>query len=94
MAEKYNVGFFVGEFGPFGEYGLPRPVMEGYLNMMMQGMQDDGVGWSNGSFIGKGQLITNRPQDDSENTFEQIPGSPYYFNVSMRDLYQKYTPIN
>ena len=94
MAEKYNVGFFVGEFGPFGEYGLPRPVMEGYLNMMMQGMQDDGVGWSNGSFSGKGQLITNRPQDDSENTFEQIPGSPYYFNVSMRDLYQKYTPIN
>lgn len=94
MAEKYNVGFFVGEFGPFGEYGLPRPVMEGYLNMMMQGMQDDGVGWSNGSFIGKGQLITNRPQEDPENTFEPIHGSPYYTNVFMRELYQKYSIIN
>ena len=94
MAEKYNVGFFVGEFGPFGEYGLPRPVLEGYLKMMMKGMQDENVGWSNGSFIGKGQLITNRPQDDPENTFEPIPNSPYYVNVSMRELYQEYSIIN
>ncbi|MEN6471524.1 MAG: cellulase family glycosylhydrolase [Clostridiaceae bacterium] len=94
MTEKYNVGFFVGEFGPFGEYGLPRSVMEGYLNMMMQGMQDDGVGWSNGSFLGKGQLVTNRPKEDPENTFESIPNSPYYVNIFMRELYLKYSALN
>ena len=62
--------------------------------MMMKGMQDENVGWSNGSFIGKGQLITNRPQDDPENKFEPIPNSPYYVNVSMRELYQEYSIIN
>ena len=37
-----GVGFIVGEFGPFGEDGLPQNVMEGYLSLMMQGMHEEG----------------------------------------------------
>lgn len=94
MAGKYNVGFIVGEFGPFGKDGLPRSVMEGYLSMMIQGMQEDGVGWANGSYIGKGALATDRPENDSENTYEPIPDSPYYVNVDLRDFYRQFSNEN
>lgn len=94
MAEKYNVGFFVGEFGPFGKYGLPQAVLQGYVGMIIQGMNDDGVGWAYGSYDGKGQLITNRPEEDLENTFEKIPDSPYSVNTNMRDLFLRFTDEN
>lgn len=90
MAEKYNVGFIVGEFGPFGKYGLPRSVMEGYLSMMIRGMQEDGVGWSNGGYLGTGSLATKRPENDPENTYEPIPDSPYYVNINLRDFYKQF----
>ena len=88
------VGFFVGEFGPFGKYGLPQAVLQGYVGMIIQGMNDDGVGWAYGSYDGKGQLITNRPEEDLENTFEKIPDSPYSVNTNMRDLFLRFTDEN
>lgn len=94
VAEQYGVGFIVGEFGPFGEDGLPHDVMEGYLSLMMQGMQEDNVGWANGSFVGKGQLVFNCPEADPENTYEPFDHSPYSVNVFMRDLYRKYSSLN
>lgn len=94
MAEKYNVGFFVGEFGPFGDYGLPDAVLCGYLSMLINGMQEDGVAWSNGGYTGKGALATCRPQDDPGSTFEQIPDSPYYINIGMRDFYRSFASEN
>lgn len=94
MAEKYNVGFFVGEFGPFGKYGLPNEVLFGYLGMMIDGMQADGVAWSNGSYTGKGQLATGRTQEDPDNTFEPIPDSPYSVNINVRDFYRQYTSLD
>ena len=94
VAEQYGVGFIVGEFGPFGDDGLPQDVMEGYLSLMMQGMHEDGVGWANGSFVGKGQLVFNCPEEDPENTYEPFENSPYSVNVFMRDLYRKYSSLN
>jgi len=94
MAEKYHVGFFVGEFGPFGKYGLPRSVMQGYVGMMIQGMNDDGVGWANGAYDGKGQLVTKWPAEDPENTYEAIPDSPYYVNVNLMDFYRQFSSEN
>ncbi len=94
VAEQYGVGFIVGEFGPFGDDGLPQDVMEGYLSLMLQGMHEDGVGWANGSFVGKGQLVFNCPEEDPENTYEPFENSPYSVNVFMRDLYRKYSSLN
>ncbi|NLI54593.1 MAG: glycoside hydrolase family 5 protein [Clostridiales bacterium] len=94
MAEKYNVGFFVGEFGPFGKYGLPNSVMKGYIGMMLQGMKEDGVGWAYGSLEGKGQLMYNVPENDPENTYVPITDSPYYLNTNMLDFFKKYTSQN
>lgn len=90
MAEKYQVGFLVGEFGPFGKNGLPRSVLEGYLRMMIQGMQQDGVAWANGGYLGTGALATNRPENDPENTYEPIPDSPYSVNIDLRDFYRSF----
>lgn len=94
MAEKYNIGFFIGEFGPFGKYGLPSSVLQGYVGMMIQGMNEGGVGWAYGSLEGKGQLMYNVPENDPENTYEPIPDSPYYINIDLLDFFRTYTTQN
>ena len=94
MAERNKVGFFVGEFGPFGEDGLPKDVLSGYLTMMIEGMNQDNTGWALGSYVGRGQLVETVPDIYPEWTYEEIDNSPYYVNVFLRDLLRKYAEQN
>ncbi len=94
MADKYNVGFIVGEFGPFGRYGLPSSVLQGYVGMMIQGMNKDGVGWAYGALHGKGQLIYQVPDNDPETAYAPIADSPYYLNLGLSDFFRSFLSAN
>lgn len=94
VAQRNGVGFFVGEFGPFGDDGLPRDVLEGYVSMMMEGMQKDGVGWVHAELVGSGSLLYTNPENLPQYTFEPLKDSPYYVNTFIRDIFRKYSGTN
>ncbi len=89
VAEKHNVGFFVGEFGPFGEDGLPPAVLDGYLSMMMDGFKKDGVGWAHAELVGTQSLLYTNPELLPQFVFEPIENSPYFVNRFIKDIITK-----
>lgn len=94
VADKNHVGFMVGEFGPFGDDGLPPDVMDGYLSMMITGMQEDGVAWVHAELVGPESLLYTNPKRIPMYTFEPIEDSPYFVNTLIRDLFLKYSEAN
>ncbi len=88
FADKYNVGFLVGEFGPFGDDGLPPDVLEGYLSMTMDGIQKDGVGWVHAELVGPQSLLYTDPERIPQYTFEPLEDSPYFVNTFIRDIFR------
>lgn len=88
MAEQYGVGFMVGEIGPFGEDGLPKPVFEGYVDMMFDGLKQDDVTWVHAQSIGPAQLLNTHEVPGWE--YEKLENSPYYVNTFVRDMLKKH----
>ena len=91
MAKKYDVGFFVGEVGPFGSDGLPKVVFDGYLGMMIEGFQRDGVGWAHSQMVGPTSLLNTSSDGLPGWTYEKLANSPYYVNTFVMDVLRKYS---
>lgn len=90
VADAYQVGFIVGEFGPFGEDGLPPDVMTGYMSLMIEGMNREDVGWAIGALIGPSQLVCTLPSNNFEWQYGPIENSPYVLNQNMADFIRSY----
>lgn len=62
--------------------------------MMMQGMNEDGVGWACGSFDGKEPPIYTAPKNDPKNTYVPLADSPYYLNTNTLAFFRQFTTEN
>ncbi|HYE80618.1 MAG TPA: hypothetical protein VEG39_00475 [Clostridia bacterium] len=89
VAEKYNVGFMIGEFGPFGET-LPKATLLAYMDTILGGLSSNGLGWCNGGFIGSGYIATFAPYSD-EYRFSKLSDSDLYINDELFSIYKEHT---
>lgn len=86
IADKNNVGFMIGEWGCFynGEGGTLFPfaysneTREKFFTDMINTFEENGIGWSYGSYIGGLGLVTTYPVPDAGLTYEKIPDSVHY----------------
>ncbi len=88
IAEKYQVGFMIGEFTPFGEL-LPKNVLLPYMEMLLGGLKKEGIGWSNGGFLGEMYIAVNYPIE-GEYHLKKANGMSFYYNKELLDTYKKY----
>lgn len=88
MAEKYNVGFMIGEFGPFGQ-PLSKTSLLSYMDMVLNGLNSKGIAWSNGGFIQSGYIACFAPYSDAY-TFLKLSDSDLYINEDLLSIYKKY----
>ncbi len=86
IAKKNNVGFMIGEWGCFynGEGGTLFPfaysndTRKKFFTDMINTFEENGIGWSYGSYIGGLGLVTTYPVPDAGLTYEKIPDSTHY----------------
>ena len=94
LAEEYNVGFMVGEFGVFSDntsytnYIYPEKTLFGYIRDMLDRFKHDGVSWTYGSMQGSfGPIQLCRAHDLDYTPF----GNYYYLYKNLCDLFRSYT---
>ncbi|KXL54258.1 endoglucanase C307 precursor [Anaerotignum neopropionicum] len=86
IAKKNNVGFMIGEWGCFydGEGGTLFPfaysneIRKKFFTDIIHAFEENGIGWSYGSYIGGLGLVTPYPVPDADVTYEKIPNSAHY----------------
>lgn len=88
LADKYNVGFMIGELGPFGDT-LHKDTLLGYLDTILGGLSGNGLGWCNGGFIGSNYIATFAPYSD-EYRFSKLPDTDLYINEDLLSIYKKH----
>jgi hypothetical protein len=88
LANKYHVGFMIGEFAPFGTL-LPKSVLLPYMDMLLGGFQKEGIGWNNGGFVGEMYLANYYPVK-GEYHFKKESGMSFYYNEELLNTYKKY----
>ncbi len=93
LAEKYNVGFTVGEFGVFydeadyTDFIYPQETFLGYVRDMLDRFKRDGVSWTYGSALGSFSPIQLCRAYDLD--YESV-GSYYFLYSSLCDLFRSY----
>ncbi len=94
LAEKYGVGFHVGEFGVFGEYrGGPARVRYsdetffGYYRDMIETFEKEGIGWIMGSIGGTWGLQNIYPAIEGVR-YEKV--GYYYVDTGLRDFLKSF----
>lgn len=88
LANKYHVGFMVGEFAPFGKL-LSKNLLLPYMDMLLGGFTKEGIGWSNGGFIGE-MYTTNFYPFKGEYHFKKDSSTGLYYNEELLETYRKY----
>ena len=88
LANQYQVGFMVGEFAPFGKL-LSKDLLLPYMDMLLGGLTRDGIGWSNGGFIGE-MYITNYYPIKGEYHYKKDSSTGLYYNDELLKTYRKY----
>lgn len=88
LANKYHVGFMIGEFAPFGKL-LPKSVLLPYMDMLLSGFKKEGIGWNNGGFLGE-MYVANYYPVKGEYHFKKESGMSFYYNEELLNTYKKY----
>ncbi len=88
LANKYEVGFMVGEFAPFGKL-LSKDLLLPYMDMLLGGMTREGIGWSNGGFIGE-MYIANYYPIRGQYHYKKDSNSGLYYNEELLKTYRRY----
>ena len=92
IAEKYNVGFIIGEWGIFGEglsaYRYPDETIEAFLTDMAQTMKEKGYGWCYGSSNNGYAVFCYTPCVDGAE-YEQVAPYALYKDVMITKIFQK-----
>lgn len=91
LAERYNVGFMIGEFGPFDCTGkqvpLPDQVFYPYTEIFIKGMNALGIGWAHGQYTGLHHIVaTNKILKTV--TYRKLPNSPYYVDTKLEAIFK------
>lgn len=96
-AEKYGVGFMVGEFGFFGgdtagimiEAPIPRETIYTILKDIINTFDEEGIPWC--TEYRTEFTLTNSYDIDKNIDYEIIEGSPLYLDRNMLDFYKDMT---
>lgn len=95
VAERYNVGFMVGEFGIFGtppgEFlteAYPPETVEAYYTDVVATLRRHGIGWSSGgNFHGEYGIITSWPAMTAYH-YTKLENSPHWANDDIIAFWQ------
>ncbi len=91
-AEKYGVGFMIGEFGvfttnmPYNRY--TDDTLSAYYRDMVSAMSEKGYGWCGGVWHGSYGLVSSYPAIKDAD-YEQVGEHAFYIDRAMFDLFQE-----
>lgn len=92
IAKKYNVGFFIGEWGIFGEklseYRYPDETIEAFLTDMAKTMKEKGYGWCYGASNSNYAVFCYAPCVAGAE-YEQVGPYALYKDVMMTKIFQR-----
>lgn len=94
-ANKYNVGFMIGEFGVFGEhpgqisrYRYSDETFKGYLMDMTACFAEKGIAWCYGVCQGSTGIVADYPAVETEE-YEKVEGTTVYAGTKVMGWFQE-----
>lgn len=97
MAEKYGVGFMVGEFGILGRGYLSRyrytdKTMKSYITSMVKAFEAEDIGWVWGSLDGQWGILSSYPCAQGAE-YVKLENSINYYDKTLGAMFKKVTVV-
>ena len=92
-AEKYGVGFMVGEFGIFGggqlsKYRYSDETISAYYTSMVKTFEEEGIGWGGGSMDGQWGILSSYPCVEGAK-YVKLKNSNNYYDKTLGAIFKK-----
>ena len=92
-AEKYGVGFMVGEFGVFGngylsKYRYSDKTMRSYITSMVKAFEAEEIGWVYGGMISQWGIMSTYPCVENAK-YVKLENSTYYYDKTLSAIFKK-----
>lgn len=92
-AEKYGVGFMVGEFGIFGggelsKYRYSDATLSSYYTSMVKAFEEEGIGWVGGSMDSQWGILISYPCVEGA-SYVKLKNSTNYYDKTLGAIFKK-----
>ncbi len=92
-AEKYGVGFMVGEFGIFGggelsKYRYSDATLSSYYTSMVKAFEEEGIGWVGGSMDSQWGILISYPCVEGA-SYVKLKNSTSYYDKTLGAIFKK-----
>lgn len=92
-AEKYGVGFMVGEFGIFGggqlsKYRYSDETISAYYTSMIEAFEEEGIGWVGGSMDSQWGIMISYPCVEGAK-YVKLKNSNNYYDKTLGAIFKK-----
>lgn len=92
-AEKYGVGFMVGEFGIFGsgqlsKYRYSDATLSSYYTSMVKAFEEEGIGWVGGSMDSQWGILISYPCVENAK-YVKLKNSTNYYDKNFGAIFKK-----